>query len=191
MKFSFPANISKDGRWLKIVISLFIIIHTGLIIAWLSPEDIAFRKRITDSISSPWKFFGLSQGWKLFAPTVRNFNAHSIALITFEDGSMTQWPLPRLDQMNFIEKFQRDKFRKWNGDNLHSDRYKHFYRDLAIYAGRLHYSNGAVKPVSFSLMQFMAFSPDITSQRKRTDLLPHTDAQLRFFYRYQPEDFST
>lgn len=196
----FPRNINEfpnaigtpaqREHWLKMLISAFIILHVSLTIAFLSPESIALRQAITDATGFFWKFSGMYQGWQLFAPAIRNFNSHSIVLLSFEDGSTTEWPLARTDQMGYWEKYQRDKFRKWNGDNIQSDRHKEDWPDFAKYVGRLHYDGTGPKPVSFMLMRFSSTIPKPESGHKRLEMPPRTTPQMLFFYTYRPEDFS-
>jgi hypothetical protein len=176
-------------RFFKIIISLFIVVHVGLTIAFLSPENIAFRRAITDASEGAWKFAGLWQGWALFAPEIRHSNSHCIALLTFADGSSTQWPLPRFDQMNLLEKYQKDKFRKWSGDNAPWDRYSEFWPGLARYIGRLHFQDGN-RPVSCTLLMYSSDIPEPGTPGNRLPMPHRSKASLVFYYRYNAEDFS-
>jgi hypothetical protein len=183
------AGEAKRERNLKILISAFIILHVTLTIAWLSPETHALRRAITDTTNWAWKFFGFWQGWELFAPAIRNVNAHSLAVINFDDGSSTAWPLPRFEQMGIVDKYRFDKFRKWNGDNAQWARYKEHWPALARYVANLHYAGTGPKPVSFTLLQFKASMPAPSSRVSREGMPQHDQAESTFFYTYKPEDF--
>jgi len=178
----------KREKILKGVISAYIILQVSLTFAFLSPDTIALRQAITDAASGVWKFCGLWQGWNLFAPEIRNVNSHSVAVIQFDDGSSTIWPLQRMDQMNPIDKFRRDKFRKWTGDNVQWDRYREYWPAFARYVGRLHYDGTGPKPVSLALIIFKSNIDGPETHVKRADMPPHTEAGCSFFYTYKPED---
>lgn len=177
-------------RLLKGAISVFIILYLGLTLASLSPEKVALRRTIVDATGPFYRYLGLWQGWELFAPNIRNVNSHSIALIRFDDGSMTAWPLPRFEEMDVFEKYRYDKFRKWNGDNAQWDRYKEFWPGLARYVGRLHYNGKGPKPVSFTLMRFTALMPKPETGVKRDSMPKHDRPECSFFYSYKDEDLS-
>jgi hypothetical protein len=181
---------AKRERVLKIIISTFIILFVGTTLAWLSPEKIALRKLIVEASTGVFKFAGLWQGWELFAPNIRNVNSHTIALISFDDGSLTAWPLPRFEQMGAMEKFRKDKFRKWNGDNVQWDRYKDFWPAFARYVGRLHYNGSGAKPVSCTLMMFQTTVPGPTSHVSRAALPQHDQPKFSFFYVYKDGDLA-
>jgi hypothetical protein len=180
----------KRERQLKVIISAYIIVQFVLTIAWLSPEKFALRRAIVDAASGVYKFAGLWQGWELFAPAIRNINSHTVAILRFEDGSATEWPLPRFEQLSGWEKVRKDKFRKWNGDNVQWERYKEFWPAFARYVAKLHYDGTGPKPVSLTLMLFSSTVPDISTNTHRDRLPKHDKAQTTFFYTYKPEDLS-
>lgn len=175
---------------LKALISLFIVVQVSLTIAFLSPKSIAFTHAIADAATFHWKFAGMWQGWELFAPEIRGQNTHSVALITYEDGSTAEWPMPRTDQFDLAQKYRGDKFRKWNGDNAQWSRYQEFWPDLARYVAKLHYNGSGPKPATFMLLNFSAAvaKPEPNHNRLESPLRTHTRAA--FFYQYTPEDFA-
>jgi hypothetical protein len=55
-------------------------------------------------------FFGLEQNWSMFS-RLRKANGHSIAVITFADGTEKIYEYPRFDLMGQLEHFQFEKRR--------------------------------------------------------------------------------
>src|ERR1700677_3829325 len=53
---------------------------------WISPEG-HFKDAVVPYMRPLTNAFGIGQSWSLFAPEVRNYNAHVTATIQFRDGS--------------------------------------------------------------------------------------------------------
>lgn len=172
---------------LKSLISAFIICYVSVILVFLSPKT-ALTNAITGSIKPWWFFAGFQQRWELFSPSIRTLNVHTVAMVTFENGTVTLWELPRLEQMNAFDKFRKDKLRKWAADSVPWEPYKQFWPDLARYVGRIHY-DPKNKPVSLTLLRLTADIPPPSVAVRRELFAPHTKLSTCFSYRFSPEDF--
>jgi hypothetical protein len=115
-------------------------------------------------------------------------NSHAVALITLRDGTVTQWPFPRFEQLDYWQKFRGDKFRKWAGDNAQWVTYKEFWPDMARYIGRLHFTPQN-PPVSLMLTMYMSDTPKPEAHRDRMDIPMRTQFHSVYLYRFKPEDF--
>ncbi len=175
-------------RLFKIAITVFIIVHVTLTIAWLSPSN-TLRDNMTSSVRLVWDLCGFTQKWELFAPAIRTINSHCVVMVTFDDGTATQWPMPRFEHMDYFQKFQKDKFRKWAFDNAEWDTYKEFWPDMARYIGRLHYSGVGPKPILLMMTRYQSDMPKIGSGVNRLDIPKRYQYATAFTYRFKPEDF--
>jgi hypothetical protein len=154
----------------------------------LWPES-ELQKQLVAPGNSFFQFWGLNQSWRLFAPTIREINYHTTATITFDDGAIMLWQMPRMDRLDLGHRFVLEKFRKWAVDTLPWPSYKEYWVDYAHYAGRV-FATPQRKPVQFSLHLFCAkIPPPVGNLVDRYQLPPHEDSSLVFTYFYKPEDF--
>ncbi len=185
MEINHKLSNKTSGR--ELFISLFICTYLFYLIAWLSPEN-ETRKRIIEPINTAWLFFGLDQNWRLFSPEIKDINFHTLAILTFEDGSKKIWELPRMKRLDFWQRFKDEKFRKWSIDSLPWPDYKEFHPDFAVYVGKKFY-NPSNKPVSLSLQLFWTDIPDPEKHFTKVENLPeHTRMNNVFFYRFKEGD---
>ncbi len=172
---------------MKLAISFVVIVYSVSAIAYISPPS-ALRDTIVEKESSWWQFFGFDQRWALFAPSIRTVNFDVVCLITYNDGAMSLWQPPRVELMSLLERYQKDKFRKWGMDSLPGSRYQECWPDFSRYVGRLHTKAGCAKPVSVMLMMYSHAVPKPSLHVKLKDLPEHTDYKTVFYYRLKPED---
>jgi hypothetical protein len=179
------------ARVTEAVMSALIVSYLFFTITWLSPES-DLRTRVLEPVKQFWYFFGLDQNWRLFSPVIKDINFHTVAVLTFEDGYMLNWELPRMKRLDYLERFRDEKYRKWCVDSLPWPDYKEFWPDFARYAGRKFY-NKANKPVSLSLQLYWIEIPPPPRQAGEkivpvAELPEHTKMNTVFYYRYKPED---
>ncbi|HMY04476.1 MAG TPA: hypothetical protein PKA48_14020 [Candidatus Obscuribacter sp.] len=171
----------------EVALSLAILTYLFYQITWLC-EDSELKKRILEPVRQTWLFWGLDENWRLFSPVIKDINFHTLAVITFEDGTKKLWELPRMKRLNYIERFKDEKYRKWCVDSLPWPDYKEFYPDFARYVGRKFY-NPANKPASLTLLLYWIEIPDPKTKFTPVAALPeHSKMNTVFYYRYKPED---
>jgi len=110
-------------------------------------------------------------------------------MVTFEDGTSTQWPMPRFEQMGDFEKFRKDKFRKWASDNAEWHNYKQFWPEFARYIGRLHYSADGPKPMMLMMTRYQSDVPKPETGISRLDIQKRYKYSTLFSYQFKPGDF--
>ena len=94
-----------------------------------------------------------------------------------------------MDRLNLLERFQREKFRKWSIDSLPWDRFKDYWVDFARYVGRQYY-NPDNKPVSISLnIRYIEIQKPAERFLRQAEMPPRTKFSTNFCYRYTSEDF--
>jgi hypothetical protein len=187
-----PARLTLDEQHkdllLRCLISAFIIIHFSLTMVWLLPQT-PLRRNIIDSCRYTWAFFGFDQRWELFAPNTREVNCHAVMLITYKNGNTTLWPVPRMDLADYVQKFSRDKFRKWGTDNLPWEDHREYWPDFARYTGRIHYEENN-PPVTAVFVVYQSKIPNPDTSFTRQDRLPvRNQWRTGFCYRFKPEDY--
>lgn len=190
-KMEINSKPTSKGNHKELLLSLFIFTYLFYLIAWLSPEN-ETRKRIIEPINTAWLFFGLDQNWKLFSPEIKDINFHTVAILTFEDGTKKIWELPRMKRLDFWQRFKDEKFRKWSIDSLPWPDYKEFHPDFAVYVAKKFYDPAKSpknKPVSLSLQLFWIDIPDPAKHFTKVENLPeHTRMNNVFFYRFKEGD---
>lgn len=181
-------HLSKKTLASEVLISVFVCLYFLTVLVWLTPESV-FKSRYFSQLYNPWLFFGLSQSWALFSPNIREINYYPSAIITFQDGSKTLWEPPLMDKLTLIERFQKEKFRKWSIDSLPWPRFDNYREDFARYVGRQVY-NPANKPVSIALnLRWIEIPKPIEPLLGQGDLPPKTKFNTTFCYLYKGEDF--
>ena len=171
----------------EIALTILICAYLLQAIASLSPDS-ELKKRLTAPADLFWNFWGFNQAWNLFSPVIRDLNYHVAATITFDDGTILTWQLPRMDHLNIYQRFRMEKFRKWDADSLPWPDYKAFWPDFARYTGRL-YCSPQHKPKQLSLYLFWTTIPaPVDPLVDRYALPDHDKYSCVFTYFYKPED---
>ncbi|HIA50827.1 MAG TPA: hypothetical protein EYN91_01885 [Candidatus Melainabacteria bacterium] len=172
----------------EIIISLLIAVYFAFVFIWFLPESV-FKSKVFSPMYTPWLYWGLNQSWSLFSPNIRQMNYYPSAIITFEDGSKALWEPPLMDKLTLVERFKREKFRKWSIDSLPWSRFKDYWPDFARYVGRKYY-NPLNKPVSLSLnLRWIEIPSPSQKFFRQAELPPRTKFNTTFCYKYKPEDF--
>lgn len=172
----------------EITVSLAASIYFFFVLLWFTPDSV-LRRNLFAPIYKIWMFCGLNQSWSLFSPTIRQLNYYPSAIITFEDGSKTLWEPPLMDRLSLIERFQREKFRKWSIDSLPWPRFKDFWVDFARFVGRQYY-NPVNKPVAVSLnLRWIEIPNPSEKFYRQNELPPCTKFNTSFCYLFTKEDF--
>ncbi len=172
----------------EVLLSLLIGVYFFYVLLWLSPSSV-FKSKLFSPVYTPWLFCGLNQSWSLFSPSIRELNYYPSAIITFEDGSKVLWEPPLMDRLSLLERFKREKFRKWSIDSLPWARFQNYWVDFAQYVGRL-YWNPANMPVSISMnLRWIEIQKPSVHFLRQADMPPLTKFNTTFCYRYRKEDF--
>lgn len=171
----------------QIFLSMVTIVYIIVNGFWLTPKS-ELRSRITDPFKDFWLFWGLHQSWALFSPTIKDINYHVIAIVTYENGYKRIWEPPRMDKLDLVTKFQKEKFRKWTIDSLPWPEHKKFWPDIARYIGRELYTKEN-PPKELSLCLLWSKIPHPVDNKPLKPLPDHTRFNTVFTYKYVSEDF--
>lgn len=176
------------NRKLQIVVGACTAIYFVLVLVHLCPKS-EWRTRLLEPIDGFWNYCRLDQNWALFSPTIRGMNYHTMAILTFADGTKMIYEPPRMNKLSIEAKWRDEKWRKLSIDSLPWEDFKNFWPDFARYLGRQYY-NPENKPVAMTLLLWWIELPLPTKQIvPQTQLPRHSNSNLIFEYHYAPEDF--
>lgn len=124
-------------------------------------------------------FFGLTQGFAVFAPSVPKVNQQVRALITLEDGTLVLWDVPAIQRLSVFDRWGAEGFRKWSSDELlHPNSAAWLYPDACRYAAS-QCSVGGARPRT---VQLICYSSPINPPA--TAALPNAAVAVTPLYYY-------
>jgi hypothetical protein len=170
--------------WQKLrepLVSAFIVLNVVAIALVLSPAFPSRQILLTPFL--PYLFAtGLFQGSGVFVPRPHVYNIYLTAEIIYSDGSKEDWKNVRMEELNLMERFQKERFRKWSRQNMDTPKPLKWWPETAAYLARLHQRNGKT-PVEIRLV------------RHRTDTTPPGSNEQRqtihdvfYVHKVTPED---
>lgn len=104
-----------DSIWCRYrvqIISIFVVSYIATIGLWLMPTS-SSRDLLIGPVKPLIVYLGLWQNYRVFAPKPKNVNADFEAAVTFDDQSETVWKYPRMEELSFFEKIQKERYRKF------------------------------------------------------------------------------
>jgi hypothetical protein len=127
-----------------IAINVFLAFHILAIACWCMPIDTPLVPLCRNLIRPYFLWSGLFQSWDMFAPIPKAANTYVEAVVIYDDGSRKTWTLPRPQQLGLIERYFRERYRKF-ADNLQVEENEALLPDAARYIARL--NSTSAKPV--------------------------------------------
>lgn len=176
----------------RILLNAIIIFHLTAIVSWSFPIDSPLRTKIVRRIKPYMLWTGLWQSWDMFAPNPLQINAHLEALVTFRDGTQRVWPFPRMEKLSYLERYTKERYRKWSSDYVRSDAYSSIWADTARYIARNHY-NPLNPPSEVTLKRYwMEIPPPAPSSihQSWSKEYAHNHSYSFYTYRAREDDFS-
>ncbi len=164
----------------------FYLIGTAL---YVSPP-FSLRNAIAWSLIGTWHLLGWSQGWSVFAPGLRRYNPHATATVTFADRSTQFYEFPRMEKMNLLEKFCKEKWRKFDVDNMPWETAAAYHEDVARFVARQLYRDKANPPLQVALTVHWAVVPELPVISSSNRFPEHNRAASFFIYRVRKKDLS-
>lgn len=172
---------------LKIVIVLAACTYVIGTSIYLSPPN-PVRDAIGTQLVMVWHLLGLGQGWSVFAPNLRRYNPHTTATITFADGSTTLYEFPRMEKMSLVARFCKEKWRKFDVDNMPWSTAYMYHEDTARYVARQVNNDPANPPLQVALTVHWADVPDLPTFVPSDKFPEHDKAASVFVYRVRKKD---
>lgn len=153
LKHSLPQ--SSGFKWL---ISLFILWHLFALTIWLLPYSPGLVENSLRVVRPYMTVTGFRQSWEMFAPLPDRLDAHVQARITYAGGQVRLWDFPRMQNMGYARRYQRERFHKLI-ENAHRDQYSYLWPYLARYAARCNNILPGHPPVSVELIRYYRIIP--------------------------------
>jgi hypothetical protein len=172
----------KAKRWL---ISAFIAFHLLAVLCWAFPSNSLLVGGVKKLVTPYMLWAGLFQSWDMFAPNPRSLNIYVTAEITYANGQRRVWEFPRMEKLGLVDRYFKERYRKWANDNLRLDENARLWPDAARYIARLNAEPGN-PPVEVRLKRSWQQIPGPTSNMAA----PIWFHYAFFTYRVAPGDLS-
>ena len=99
----------------KVAIHAFVVFHLSAVIVWSfssTRADAPLSRTVRAKLSRYMVPALFSQQWDMFTnPPISN--NYLEAEVTFADGGHAKWPLPRLDEGSYFQRYCNERYRKW------------------------------------------------------------------------------
>lgn len=151
--------------------------------SWSMPRGFPLKPTIDQIFAGTFRKLGLTQRWDLFAPEPRSIDVHVTAEVTFADGRTTTVNLSKMDEYGFLERFQRNRWRKFFNDHVRLDRNGAMWEPVARNIARNFENHGKSRPNSIVLVRYWRLV------RKPDDRVESTPGYFNRanFYRWKAE----
>jgi hypothetical protein len=108
-------------------------------LSWTMPKAyFPLKDELNAVISTPMVFFNIWQSWEMFAPNPRGDDIWTDVVYTRSDGQEGRWILTKMSDMPWIERWQKERWRKYFNDHLRTDGAKFLWKPFAEFtAARL------------------------------------------------------
>lgn len=166
-------------KWLRGLLKGLLAFHILGIISWTMPEApspvknrtvepllmdyplLVNQEYVKYGIFRPWIVtLGLWQSWDMFSPNPSDRDVWGSARIEYADGSAKNVDYPRIKTYGYLEKYEKERFRKyWERVNL--DSYYYLREPTCLWLARQHYKNPKNPPVKVSLYMHLKIVPRI------------------------------
>jgi hypothetical protein len=168
------------------LITLFMLFHMIAFALWSAPLDFFPINSVRQFIGPYMRWSGLFQAWDMFAPDPSRLNGYLYATITFKNGQQRRWVQPRLYQMGYLERYQKERYRKFMEEHLWLDAQSELWPDAARHLARMFDSDPSNPPAVVRLTRHWSFIsvPGPNGEYRSTPELEYT----YFSYDVMPED---
>lgn len=140
------------SRARRILISAFLLFHIVAILSWSLPLNSLLVAEIKQKVTPYMLWSGLFQVWDMFAPEPPMLNAYLEAEVTFRDGRTAIWKFPRMQELGYVERYFKERYRKWANERVRADANAALWPDAARYVAR-QYSTPGNPPVRVRLIR--------------------------------------
>jgi hypothetical protein len=106
-------EVPKTKGSLRVAINTFILFHLIAITCWALPVNWRLLVAVRQ-ITRPYLLWtGLFQSWDMFAPNPPPTNTYFKAIVITQKHHIRVWDFPRMDQLSFGQRYQRERYRKF------------------------------------------------------------------------------
>lgn len=148
-----PRRNQTPPGWKRIAISVFLLFHLAAITSWCLPINSLLIDRWKQVIRPYMLWAGLYQAWDMFAPDPVKLNSYVEAEITFDDGSTRVWSIPRMNEIGYVDRYFKERYRKFSTEYLRMDSHSALWPDAARYIARVN-RNPSKRPIAVRLIRY-------------------------------------
>ena len=94
-------------------LSVFILFHLIAITCVALPANFSALNTVRELVQPYMLWIGLFQTWDMFGPDPRATNSYVKAVVITQDHHMHVWAFPRMEELSFAEKYQKERYRKF------------------------------------------------------------------------------
>jgi hypothetical protein len=138
----------------KAAITLFILFHLVAFAAWTVPLQFPLLDAFKASIRPYMLWTGLFQAWNMFSPDPMRLNGYVEAEVTMADGQKRRWKAPRMEELGPVDKYFRERYRKFVNEHLRMDAESLLWPDAAKHIARMYDSDKSNPPVNVMLVRY-------------------------------------
>jgi len=173
------------SRGARIAITVFVAFHLFAVITWAVPLDTPLIVQCREAIKGYMLWTGLFQKWDMFAPDPSKLNNYVTATVLYGDGRTTVWTFPRMETLGYVDKYFKERYRKYASDNLRLDTRAPLWPDAARYVARAA-ATPSDAPVEIDLVRHWSEVPPAGPHGEE---LPAPWTEFTFYrYSVQPGD---
>jgi len=138
----------------------FVGFHIAAIFLCDFPGSSPVRRVLSEPFRPYVTFFDLGQNWSMFAPEPSSLNGFLRGEVKYQDGSTGFYEFPRMCKLGLMDRFFKERYRKWAIDNVRADSHRADWPATARYVARQANRNPAVPPVEVSLWRHWVMVKD-------------------------------
>lgn len=105
-------------------------------LCWSMPEGFPLKPAVESLYRPFFQWAGLWQGWDMFAPNPRDEDVFVSTEIYFADGTKKTSVITRMTEFSYLERYQKERWRKFFNDNLRLDTNKAMWNPAAAWFAR-------------------------------------------------------
>lgn len=174
------------GAWRRAVAhwpTLLVAAYAVAAFSWTMPVERFPPKPAIDAIAAgPFLALGLWQAWDMFSPDPRTVDVCVEVEWADRDGSRGAWMLTDMVSMGFVERWRKDRWRKYCNDHLRLDDERDLWQPFAEYTVRRLRAQGR-DPESVTLVRWWRPCEPEAHPRLRADVR-RTPWQSHRFHRW-------
>jgi hypothetical protein len=135
-------------------ISVFILFHLIASVFWTAPSNSVLVVGVRELVNPYMQWTALAQSWDTFAPNPKSVNVYIKAVILTPNRHIHVWAFPRMDELNFRERYRKERYRKF-AESLVEPNNAVVLPDVAMHVARI-YKNHVDPPDEVLLVEYLA-----------------------------------
>jgi hypothetical protein len=120
-------GIKLTGRILATVLASTYLLFA---LAWTLPSIGLGTQFLKSWATDTFTIFSLTQSWRMFAPNPGTNDFYISLKYTKKDGTKGEWLLSKMDEYSYLERYEKDRWRKYFNDYIVSDKYVYYWGSI-------------------------------------------------------------